>query len=108
MAKHYYQPLYGDVTMNSAAVPEDVQQAGIESVDSDFIGSKSLKRLRITGVAGVTLDSGTPDVADMAGGFYGFLKWPKDSAAPTPSTIDYQNSPRIFGRRGIAVSGQQP
>ncbi len=105
MAKHYYQPLYSALVMNNTGGLPGIQQGIVEAVDADFIGSKSLKRLSIVGVAGISLDSGTPTHVNSAAGFYGFVKWPTDALAPVLATLDYQNSPRIFGRRQIVVSG---
>ncbi len=97
MARHQrlvFQRRYESlISIHSGAVPERVQKA-IVSLDADKGGGIKIRHMEVVVTAGnITALVNT----DICQGHIGFFKWPIDAAAPTGSTLDYENRGAVFG-----------
>lgn len=79
----------------------------VRDVDADASQGLALKHIELSATFGISHATAV-DNSMMAGGFFGFFKWPKDAATPTAATVDLTNRGSIFGRTQFLVQGSTP
>ncbi len=102
-----FKPEYGEIT-SGALTSGTRTQVILANVDGDSSGGTVLRNMTLQ--ASVGLIKGTPPAiaSDYAYGIFGLVKWPIDAAAPTTTTMDYNNRAAVFCRTPFAVSGVNP
>lgn len=101
MAKHarkVFRPTYKTLAISLAGAPVERQQIVLEGVDGDNAGGTLIRNLHWSAVLGNVDTADALINSDLSAGHMGFFKWPIDAAAPSVTTLDYENRASVFGR----------
>ncbi len=108
MARHMrkvFRPGYITQQSNLIGTPPERVQTSINANDADAAGGKLLRNMKMVTVLGQVDTADALINSDTSTGLVGMFKWPIDAAAPTVSTLDYENRASVFAREPFAVIG---